>query len=167
MYDKYQIRSGDSIKGIAKKFNTSVATILDINNIAYPDMLRVGMEIIVPKDKENYFEYYTIGKGDTLYQISRQYNINPELLAVLNGMNLNDYIYPGQEILIPKNGYSYYITDEGDTLELVANKFNVSKSKVLNDNETIYLMAGQLMINKKMWVIHIFFMLDCGIINKE
>ena len=116
---------------------------------------------------KDFYDTYIIKKGDTLYGIGKQYNINPELLAVLNGMNLNDYIYPGQEILIPKNGYSYYITDEGDTLELVANKFNVSKSKVLNDNETIYLMAGQLMINKKMWVIHIFFMLDCGIINKE
>ena len=148
MFERYIIQDGESLSLIAKKFNTSVEMLQDINNIDYPNMLRAGSEIIVPKSKEKYFEYYTIEKGDNLYQISLRYNINPELLANLNGLSMDDYIYPGQELLIPKSNYSYYITTKGDTLDIVANRFKVSKDKVMAENETIYLMPDQLLFNK-------------------
>ena len=80
---------------------------------------------ITPSNKQNYYNYYTIEKGDSLYSIARRYNINPELLAGLNGLSMQEYIDPGQEIVIPKNGYSYYITKEGDTLDIVANMFKI------------------------------------------
>ncbi len=148
MYDKYLIQSGDSLETIAKKFNTKGDVILELNNIPFPDMLRAGKEIIVPINKEQYFEYYTIQKGDTLYEIARKYNINPELLALLNGLNSQDYIYPNQEILIPKSNYSYYVTKDGDTIDIVAQKFNQSPRELINTNETIYLQAGQLLVKK-------------------
>ena len=148
MFEKYTIQNGESLTRIAKKFDTNVNMLLDINNISYEDMLRAGSEIIVPKSKEKYFEYYTIEKGDNLYRIALKYNINPELLSNLNGLMMDDYIYPGQELLIPKSGYSYYITTEGDTLDIVANRFKVSKNKIMTENETIYLMPDQLLVNK-------------------
>lgn len=148
MYDKYLIQPGDDISSIAKKFNTKENIIMDLNNIPFPDMIRVGKEIIVPINKEKYFDYYTIKKGDSLYAIARQYNINPDLLAILNGLNSQDYIYPGQEILIPKSNYSYYVTKDGDTLDIVAEKFNVPHQEMLNTNETIYLLPGQLLVKK-------------------
>lgn len=148
MFEKYTIQNGESLTSIAKKFDTNVNMLLDINNISYEDMLRAGSEIIVPKSKKKYFEYYTIEKGDNLYRIALKYNINPELLSNLNGLMMDDYIYPGQELLIPKSGYSYYITTEGDTLDIVANRFKVSKNKIMTENETIYLMPDQLLVNK-------------------
>ena len=148
MFEKYTIQNGESLTSIAKKFDTNVNMLLDINNISYEDMLRAGSEIIVPKSKEKYFEYYTIEKGDNLYRIALKYNINPELLSNLNGLMMDDYIYPGQELLIPKSGYSYYITTEGDTLDIVANRFKVSKNKIMTENEKIYLMPDQLLVNK-------------------
>ena len=60
-----------------------------------------------------------------------------------------DYIYPNQQLLIPKSNYSYYITAEGDTLDEVIRVFNSNKDKFLNENKTLYLMAGQLLVNKK------------------
>ncbi len=148
MYDKYLIKQGDSLSSIAKKFNTKEKIILDLNNIPFPDMLRAGKEIIVPINKEKYFEYYTIKKGDSLYGIAREYNINPDLLALLNGLNSEDYIYPNQEILIPKSNYSYYVTKEGDTLDIVTSKFNVSHKEFLDNNDVIYLLPGQLLVKK-------------------
>ena len=148
MYDKYLIKQGDTLDSIADRFNTTEAIILDLNNIAYPDMLRAGKEIIVPINKSTYFEYYTIKKGDTLYGIAREYNINPDLLAILNGLNSNDYIYPNQEILIPKSSYSYYVTADGDTISTVSKKFNIGQSELINSNETIYLLPGQLLVKK-------------------
>ena len=148
MYDKYLIKQGDTLDSIADRFNTTEAIILDLNNIAFPDMLRAGKEIIVPINKSTYFENYTIKKGDTLYGIAREYNINPDLLAILNGLNSNDYIYPNQEILIPKSSYSYYVTADGDTISTVSKKFNIGQSELINSNETIYLLPGQLLVKK-------------------
>lgn len=149
MYDKYLIKPGENLSSIAQKFNTLESTILDINNIPFPDMVREGLEIIVPQNSSNYFEYYTIKQGDSLYQIARKYNINPELLATLNGLNMDDYIYPNQRIMVPKREYSYYITKEGDTINLVSDKFNINRDKLLKENPTIYLAEGQLLVNKR------------------
>ena len=149
MFDKYIIQEGDNLDIIATKFNTDVATIMDINNIYSIDSIRKDMEIIVPKYIETYFDSYTIESGDTLYEIARKYNINPTLLASINGLNMNDYIYPNQEILIPKSGYSYYITDEGDTLDTVSDTFMIGKKQLLDQNKTIYLLPGQVLVAKR------------------
>ena len=105
--------------------------------------------IIVPKNNQEYFNYYTVEKGDSLYGIARRYNINPELLAGLNGLSMDDYIYPNQEILVPKSGYSYYITKDGDTIDLAAGSFKISSNELLNRNGVIYLAEGQILVNKR------------------
>ncbi|MGN1337026.1 MAG: LysM peptidoglycan-binding domain-containing protein [Candidatus Coprovivens sp.] len=149
MYDKYLIEKGENINSIAKKFLTKESILMEINNIPFPDYFREGKEIIVPINKDKYFEYYTIKKGDSLYKIARENNVNPELLALLNGLDTDDYIYPNQEIMIPKSNYSYYVTAEGDTIDLILKKFNVDKNTFMKQNETIYLMPGQLLVKKK------------------
>ena len=96
-----------------------------------------------------YFTYYTIEKGDNLYAISKKYNINPKLLAAINGIKDNEYIYPGQEIMIPKSGYSYYITGEGDTLSGVAGAFRTNTENLARLNSTIYLLPEQILVYKE------------------
>ena len=149
MFESYKLQEGESLSDVAKKFNTSVRVLQDINNLYFLDNLRADMEIIVPVESKDYFNYYVVEKGDSLYAIARKYNINPELLASMNGLNMDDYIYPNQQLLIPKNGYSYYITAEGDTIDEVVKTFGTNKDKFLDENKTIYLMAGQLLVNKK------------------
>lgn len=149
MYDKYLIQDGEDLRFIAKKFSTTENKLMEINNIPFPDYFRAGKEIIVPINKEKYFDYYIVKKGDSLYKIAREKNINPELLGLLNGINNDDYIYPNQEIMIPKTNYSYYVTAEGDTIDLILKKFNVDKNTFMDENEIIYLMPGQLLVRKK------------------
>ena len=149
MMDVYQIQEDDNLKSIAVKFNTTVDEILKENNLSYPDEIMVGMRIVIPQNKEQYYNTYTVEKGDTLYAIARKYNINPELLAAFNGLNFDDYIYPNEQIMIPKSGYSYYLTADGDTLATIIDVFNSNNDKLLNENPTIYLMPGQLIVNKK------------------
>lgn len=149
MFDKYLVGDNESLEDIASKFNTDVKTLMDINNIYFADEVRNGMELIVPKNQEMYFKTYVIEQGDSLYKIAQMYNINPTLLASLNGLNMEDYIYPKQEILIPKSGYSYYITAEGDTLETVSDLFNISLEDLLKHNKTIYLLKDQILVSKR------------------
>ena len=82
-----------------------------------------------------FYDSYEIKKGDTLYQISKDYNVNTKLLAELNGLNIDDYIYPGQTILVPKKNVSYYITKEGDTIKSVSKVFQVTEEELLNGRE--------------------------------
>ena len=91
-----------------------------------------------------FYDVYEIQKGDNLYQISKKYNVNTKLLAELNGLDLDDYIYPGQIIYIPKKNVSYYITKEGDTLSNVSDIFGVNEKQVIEENKTIYLSPGQM-----------------------
>lgn len=149
MFDKYRVRGNETLEDIARKFHTNRSYLEDLNNLGFNESLRQGMDIIVPKNKEKYFDTYTINTGDSLYAISKKYNINPELLAALNGLNLNDYIYPNQVILLPVANYSYYITKDGDTLDLVAEMFKKSKEAVVRENETIYLMSGQILVSER------------------
>ena len=96
----------------------------------------------------NYYTLYTIEKGDNLYNIAKKYNINVVLLSAINGIKEDEYIYEGQEILIPKGNYKYYITVEGDTLDIVKDKFETDMDTIINTNN-IYLLPGQLIVTKK------------------
>lgn len=148
MYEIYKIKEMDSLDSIAERFNTTVKNILDMNScVNYKDM-RIGENIIVPNNSKQYFEYYTIKQGDTIYQIARRYNINPDLLTSLNGLKDSDYIYPGQTIMIPKSNYSYYITKQGDTLDGVINIFGTTKEKFFDDNGIIYLLEDQMLVKR-------------------
>ena len=146
MYDKYTVGYNESLNDIASRFNTTKEELMSINNL-YEDSLRAGMDVAVPVSND-YFTTYTVNPGDNLYAIARRYNINPTLLAALNGLNMDDYIYPNQKIMIPKSGYSFYITKDGDTLTIVADKFKRNADEIIKMNQTIYLLPGQLMINK-------------------
>ena len=148
MYNKYIVQEGDTIETIALKFNITPKELLELNNYLYRENFTEGMEILIPAQQEDFFNVYTINEGDNLYQIGKKYNINPILLCALNGMEENDYIYPNQKILIPKNDYTYYITTDGDTIDLVASQFNIEPQKLL-ENNTIYLLPGQLIVHKK------------------
>lgn len=149
MFNKYITKEGDTLGLIANKLNVSLAKLQKLNNIYYNGELRAGNELLLPEDNQAYFNYYTIEQGDTIYTIARKYNINPSLLSAMNGLKDEDYIYPGQEILIPKNNFSYYLTAEGDTLNMVSSMFKKPIEQVISENETIYLLPGQLLVSKK------------------
>ena len=149
MFETYIIKKGDTLENIARNYSVSKDYLIDINNLYYIDDFKEGRELIVPSSKDVYFETYTIEKGDTLYSIAKRFNINPDLLSSLNGINKEDYIYPNQEIMVPKKDYAYYITADGDTLKTVSNAFNTSIDRLISENKSIYLLPGQLIVLKK------------------
>lgn len=94
----------------------------------------------------NYFDLYTIKTGDTLYNIANKSNIDATLLASLNGINIDDYIYPQQVLLIPRPGTILYISAIGDTIQEVAKGINVNINDLIKQNDKIYLQPEQLII---------------------
>lgn len=144
MYDVYQIVVGDTPTSIARRYNTTEEVIRNLNpNSSFG----VGSTIVVPRINE-YFEMYTIQNGDTLYEIARRYNTDYNLLAMLNGLNTADYIYPNTMILVPKRDVKYYITRENDTLNSVNKLLGSNINNLLRENNNIYLKEGQLIVYK-------------------
>ena len=147
MYEIYDIKDGDTLESIAYMYDITVQDIKDINGDV--SNFRAGGNIIVPKKRNAYFDTYSIKKGDSLYAISKEYGLSPSLLAGLNGLNLNDYIYPGDSIMVPNSGVSVYITAQGDTVDSVIRGMNANRDVFLKENDRIYLYPGQLIVYKE------------------
>ena len=76
-------------------------------------------------------------------------NVNPKLVAELNGLEVDEYIYPKQTLIIPKKGIQYYITKEDDTLKQVSNVFGTDEKSVVEQNKSIYLLPGQMIFYRE------------------
>ena len=96
-----------------------------------------------------FYSYYIIKSGDTLYKIAREFDMNPKLIAELNGLKLDDYIYPNETLKIPKKGVQYYITKDDDTLKEVSKIFGKKEMDLVSQNETIYLLPQQMIFYKE------------------
>ena len=94
---EYRVRANDSIWGIAKKFNTDISIVIELNDIKKPEQIRKGQVLLVPSKQGI---YYTIKKGDTLTGISRKYNSEISEIATLNNIDGTD-IQAGKKIFIP------------------------------------------------------------------
>ena len=146
MYDTYVVMENDTLDSISNKFNIPVDILKQFNG--YNLDLTPGLKLVVPRINNKYFSYYVIKKGDTLYKIASDNSINPTLLAELNGINPDDYIYPNQILLVPKAGIILYFTGVGDTLSGVAQGFKTSIANLVSENENIYLQPEQLIVYK-------------------
>ncbi len=99
-YITYKVVSGDTLYSIAKKYNTSVSKIKDLNNLT-GDILSIGQILKIPSSIQNYFNYIVKSK-DTLYSIAKKYNTSVSEIKTLNNLTSN-ILSIGQVIKIPFN----------------------------------------------------------------
>ncbi len=108
----YIVEKGDSMYSISKKFNLTVKELQDLNNL--PNIsLSVGQKLITARSSGNSLasasfansksalitKLHIVEKGDTLYSISKKYNVPVSELQEIN--NLSDTaISIGQELQI-------------------------------------------------------------------
>lgn len=149
MFEIYKINDGDTIDSIATNHRTTSDEIFKINGFEYDRAIKVGEDIIVPRLTSNYYNYYTIRTGMPLSEFAKKNNIDCILLSNLNGLNCNDYLYPGQVILSPKENVSFYITKENDTLNDICNTMKANIGSIINQNNKLYLREGQLIVYKE------------------
>jgi membrane-bound lytic murein transglycosylase D len=84
--------AGESLWKLSKEYKISIDEIKRINNLSSND-LSIGQKIKIPIPKAQQSEgpvYHVVQPGETLYNISRKYDIKAEQIKVLNG--LDDYI---------------------------------------------------------------------------
>lgn len=149
MYKIYQVEYGDTIDKVASKTGTTSSNIKEINGISGNSDLVVGSLIIVPNENEMLFQNYKVKQGDSIYSIARIYNVDPNTLLLLNGLNKNDYIYPNQEITVPMQDVTVYVTKQGDTIDLITNNLGIDANNLNRQNKRIFVTEDQLIVNKK------------------
>ena len=147
--DIYIVEKGDTLEEIGRKYNIPVIEIIKANNLQVPYLLTEGQSLTIPTSLYNVFDYYTVKKGDTLYELAKNNNTTIDILTGINGLDKDDYIYEGQTILLPKEGTSLYITKAGDTIDDVAAFFKTVSTDIVYSNNSIYLLPGQLIVYTK------------------
>ena len=148
MYQIYQIMPGDNLDSIASMFGTNADNLISINGLVRPFNLVPGNYLVVPKMENELFYKYIVQKGDSLYALAGRFRTDVKTLETLNGLEANEYIYPGQEILIPREGYLVYITEE-ETLRDIANKSGVDVSDWIVQNQNLVVLPDQIVAYKK------------------
>lgn len=169
----YTVKSGDSLYKIARKYNTTVDEIIDLNNLKTTN-LSIGQVLRIPetytKEDEmtipNYINY-TVKRGDTLYSIARNNNVSIDTILKDNALTSNTLMV-GQNLRIRTNGntstvfeecfgpdytpptmqnYITYTVKRGDNLYNIASRYNTSVSAItsLNNLSSNNLSIGQVL----------------------
>lgn len=173
----YTVQKGDSLSVVATKFNTSIGAIRSLNSID-GNMIRVGQKLLVPlSDGELQSEHlppevrlaankvtknklsHTVKSGDTLWDISREYDVTVKQLASWNKLKTNAVLRLGQKLTVFKDEKAAnqtvlvntertitYKVRKGDSLARIATKFNVSVNEIVKWNNLTgqkYLQPGQ------------------------
>lgn len=164
-YHRHQIKSGDTLQMIARKYKIRVDDIVALNKIKNPRALQLGHNLILPL-KEGFTELpanaledsyvrsrritYKVRPGDSLWLISRRNNVTQKELRVWNKLGWSNMLRPGQILavskpgarvvakLVPKKGPSkklIYKVVPGDTLWDIGRQFDVATEQIRRWNE--------------------------------
>ena len=168
----YTVQKGDSLYSIARKYNTTVQDIINLNYLKSND-LSIGQVLRIP---ETYFKQdemtmpnyisYTVKPGDTLYSIARDNGVSVDTiisdnvlpnnslsvgqvlrLRVSDGKVLECF---GPDFDIPEEVISSvtYVVKAGDNLYNIAKQYNTSVSEIvkLNNLPNNNLSVGQQLL---------------------
>lgn len=146
--NEYVVKKGDTLYGIANKYNISVDNLKSYNNLS-TDSLSIGQIIKIPDNKVNSNEY-VVKSGDSLYSISRKYGVSVDELMNVNNLK-STVLSVGQVLKIPNSGEVtnvIYTVKKGDSLWSIAknNKTTVDAIVKLNNLSNANLSIGQKLL---------------------
>lgn len=147
----YTVQAGDSLWLLARRFNTTIEAIRDLNNLS-SDSLNIGQVLLIPGSQTVEPGYsHTVQKGDTLWLLSQRYQTTVDAIKDLNNLT-GDALSIGQVLLIPDNNSSMdnftYTVEPGDTLYLLAQRYHttVDELQTLNSLSSAMLSPGQRLL---------------------
>lgn len=121
-WDRYTIRPGDSLIGIARQFDTTPAVLRDVNRLR-GNTIVAGRTLLIPRPAQDAGNYtlsadarldarqnravsgrrqvtHTVASGDTFWQLARHYRVGVRELAAWNQMAPGDTLRVGQQLTI-------------------------------------------------------------------
>jgi membrane-bound lytic murein transglycosylase D len=105
----YRVRSGETLSSIARRHGMPVSTLARLNNMALGDPVVKGQRLVIKASARRYRDegvvsgrrvLYTVRRGDTVYSISRQFQVSVTQLKSWNGLNQRHQIRAGQRLVM-------------------------------------------------------------------
>lgn len=114
--NRYRIRQGDTLGGIAERFGVSVADLRSRNSIK-GNAIRAGQHLEIPSSGNVTHvasagfrggkrgglpeaRLHTVARGDTLWHVSRRYHVPVDEIAAINGLPRSAVLAPGQKLVV-------------------------------------------------------------------
>ena len=111
-WEHYRIQRGDSLIRIARKFDTEVGLLREVNNVR-GNMIRAGDTMMIPRgsgwagslalasnNAERVKKGYRVRRGDSLYGIAGKFNVSIDEIISWNSLDENKYLQPGQRLTL-------------------------------------------------------------------
>src|SRR5690606_17604640 len=104
------VAKGDSLWGLARRYSSSVEQLRRLNALTPSAPLRPGQRLLVGRAVTTAANssatarptlQHTVRRGDTLSAISQRYRISVADLRKWNGLKADDYLHPGQKLVMP------------------------------------------------------------------
>jgi len=159
----YTVGRGDSVASVAKRFNTTVNVVREMNDLP-SGPLTVGSDLHVPSasvslpakvllaaarvdghDRSARRPHvHVVRRGDTMWSIARRTGMDVNKLAMMNGMQPGDPLRAGQRLRLSNTDGGgrtavgprkvTYTVRAGDTLTQIAKLFQVSVKEIMSWN---------------------------------
>lgn len=141
----YTVRYGDTLSGIAQRFNTTYQAIAKKNGITNPNLIYPGQRLLISGKYESSSgtsgssaSTYTVRSGDCLSEIGSRLGVSWKSIASANGISSPYWIYPGHKLIIPgESGSSAdqtYTVRSGDTLSEIAARYGTTYTRLAQIN---------------------------------
>jgi len=114
VFERYTVSRGDSVGGIAERFDIDLASLLSVNGMKNDSILTIGQEIVLPRDRSGPALTMTptpsptrgeivhkVVKGDTLGGIAVKYDTASQRIADANDIAIDSILSLDQELIIP------------------------------------------------------------------
>ncbi len=115
-WQHYRIRRGDSLIRIAKRYDTQVALLREVNNIR-GNFIRAGDALLIPssgqwsgslalngKPAAAARRGYQVRRGDSLYRIAGRFKVSVDDIVAWNELDPDAYLKPGQKLTLYVGG---------------------------------------------------------------
>jgi membrane-bound lytic murein transglycosylase D len=105
----YRVRAGETLSSIARRHGMPVSTLARLNNMGAADALVKGQRLVIKASARRYRDegvvsgrrvLYTVHRGDTVFSISRQFQVSVPQLKSWNGLNQHHQIRAGQRLVM-------------------------------------------------------------------
>ena len=105
------------------------------------------LEYIGYSKEEQAVDYYVVEKGDTLYSISRRFQIPISEIRRINHLT-SDILSIGQKLYFSESNPSEYVVQKGDSLWGISRKYGISVKELIEMNQldNLTLQIGQVLL---------------------
>lgn len=95
------VRSGETLGGIAHRYNVSIATLRANNGIGSNNLIRAGQKLVIRVGSVNKTQYHVVRRGETVGGIAEHYRVGQSELIRANRLGRRAVIKVGQRLRIP------------------------------------------------------------------